>query len=166
MKNKKGLMLGIEIGALIIALGVVIAVMLLLKKDKASSENQKLDKSTTSNVIDKLEGYNAKCEMNNSDNDANFTEKHIENIQVSGEQAIKSQSTVVVTYPSLEEYDAGKEVKYEGKVIYNDENLSVEYTVGEEVDYTRNIDGEDIILKYSDLKTSLEELGYSCSLNS
>ncbi len=165
MKNKKGLMLGIEIGILILALGIVIVVMLLLKKDEIKPVDT-TNNNPPSNVIDKLEGYNAKCEMTNDVSDANFTEKHIENIQVSGEQAIKSQSTVVVTYPSLEEYNIGKEVTYEGKIIYNDENLSVEYTVGDEVDFTKSMDGGDIFLKYSELKTSLEELGYTCNLNS
>ena len=47
MENKKGLMLGIEIGALVIALGAVIAVMLLLKKDEVKPVDT--DNNTSSN---------------------------------------------------------------------------------------------------------------------
>ena len=162
MENKNKNLIIIGAVALVAILVVVIIIVLNNKPEESKIEtNPKPENGQT----ETLEGFNIKCTMDN-DTDANYHETHIENLKIDGERVISSQSSILLTYATLEEYKTGKEGEYPGKVIYNDDYLSIEYTVGEELDYTKNAEGEEVTLNFSEFRKSLEELGYTCSKNS
>ena len=162
MTNKKNLIIMGSIVALVVILVIAIIIVLNNKPEVKKTETSP---EPENHQTESLEGYNIKCTVDN-EIDANYRETHIENLKIDGEKVINSQSSIVLTYATLEEYKLGKEDEYPGKVFYNDDALSIEYTVGDEIDYTKNAEGEEVTLNFSEFRKSLEELGYVCSRNS
>ena len=170
MENKNKNLIIIGAVALVAILVVVIIIVLNNKPEESKIETNPKPENGQTETLDVYKGTlngngytikNLKKPLFNK-----LEGSTIENLKIDGERVISSQSSILLTYATLEEYKTGKEGEYPGKVIYNDDYLSIEYTVGEELDYTKNAEGEEVTLNFSEFRKSLEELGYTCSKNS
>ncbi len=152
-KNNKILII-VAVALVLVALIVVLVVVFNKRDNKVTTENTA--------TIKALEGYNKKC-YREENSLANYKQTNIENLKLSNEQLLFSRSSIKLEFATDEEYQEAKQKNTYGQdVVFDDVHKTIEYLPGEEVDFTKGENGDNIYLSYAEFRQSLEEAGYTC----
>lgn len=91
------------------------------------------------------------------------TSYQIEELYVKDDTVLKSFPIMEIYYTDSDIYNSLKNDKeYSVGKEYNDEKLSVTFSNGDAKDMTKDINGNDMELKYSEYSKQLEKVGYTC----
>lgn len=157
-KDNKKVMVFITSIAVII---VIVIIALVVAKGNKEPKGNEQDTNITNTKLEKLEGYTKKCTIEElSEGYHLYT---VVNMKISGDRLISSQNTMKLTFDNKDDYNREKENLEVGEdVIFDEDNLTIEYISGDVTDFTKSISGGDSYENYKNYKASLEELGYSC----
>ena len=157
MKNRN-----ILISIVLVIIGILLIggafVINLTSKEK---DNEKTNGNENNNV-DNTVVYSCKTLIAEEGN-VDFTSYKIEKISVLDDRVLRSESIIEILCNSEEVYLNFKtDENYSANKEFIDSEKKITFSNGEMVDFTKDINGQDMTLKFSDYKTDLEKVGYTC----
>lgn len=158
INKKKKFFIGVII--CIVLMIALVMIIVLGNSNKRNNINDKKDDNITNDKIENQPKYICKRELQNTEN---FVTYLIESFDVKNERIMSVSSDIMIVSKTVDYYNSLKEIKEyaEGK-IFNDKDKTISYPNGEDIDYTKTPDGEDIIVKYSEFIKELEQIDYIC----
>lgn len=152
MEKTKNKMLPIILIIIVVILIIVLAVYFLVIKGKSGEKKEHYNFSE----------YDKKCEMQMDLPDASYSLNMITYMKVEDDRIVTMQNVSQYKFTSREAYNDMLNTNV-SKILEKDEDeLMLLYAIGDEIDATKDFEGDDQTLLYSEFKDEQERLEGIC----